>query len=135
MLRLIMIVGKMIIVVGLLSACSAEPSPAASTKQLTEADASRSIDLRAGDKLEVTLLGNPSTGFQWEAGSWDTSIIKLSGEPEFRPSSDALGAAGKTTLRFEAVAVGQTALKLIYHRPFEKDIPPAQTFEVTVTVK
>ena len=63
------------------------------------------------------------------------SIIKPSGEPEFKPSSDALGPAGKYILRFEAVAAGQTALKLIYHRPFEKDTPPAQIYDVTVTVE
>ncbi|MBM4429116.1 MAG: protease inhibitor I42 family protein, partial [Chloroflexi bacterium] len=42
---------------------------------------------------------------------------------------------GKMTLRFTGVAAGQTALKLIYHRSFEKDVPPVKTFEVTVVVK
>jgi len=39
------------------------------------------------------------------------------------------------TLRFETVEIGKTRLKLIYHRPFEKDVPPAETFEVTITVR
>jgi len=123
------------VIFGLLTAGSVEPTPAGSPQQLTEADDGRTIELRVGGKLEVALEGNPTTGFQWEVGGGDTSIITLSGEPEFKPSSDALGAGGKFTLRFEAAAVGQTMLKLIYHRPFEKDAPPSRTFEVTVCVK
>jgi predicted secreted protein len=38
-------------------------------------------------------------------------------------------------LHFEAVAVGQTTLDLVYHRPWEKDVPPARTFGVTIVVK
>ena len=102
---------------------------------LTEADAGSSSELRVGDKLEVTLPGSPTTGFQWEIGSVDTSILRPTGEPEFKSSSDALGSGGQFAFRFKAVAPGQTTLKLIYHRPFEKDTPPAQTFEVTATVK
>jgi inhibitor of cysteine peptidase len=126
-----------IVMVGFLCACSATaaPAPTPSTRQLTEADAGRSIELRAGDKLEVTLPGNPTTGFQWDVSVGDTAILRPSGEPEFAPSSSAVGGGGTITLRFAAVGTGQMGLTLIYHRPFEKDVPPAQTFEVTVTVR
>ena len=134
-LRFIILLGGTAVVFGVLTACGAPPTPAAPIQSLTEADAGRSIELRAGDALEVTLPGNASTGFQWEVKSVDTSILKPGGEPEFKASSNALGSSGQFTLRFGAVAPGQTQLQLIYHRPFEKDTPPAQTFEVTVTVK
>jgi len=126
-----------IVIVGLLCACgaAAAPVPTPSTKRLTEADAGRSIELRAGDKLEVALPGNPTTGFQWDVSVGDTAILRPSGEPEFEPSSSAVGGGGTITLRFAAVGTGQMGLTLIYHRPFEKDVPPAQTFEVTVTVR
>jgi inhibitor of cysteine peptidase len=135
MLRLVIIVGDVVAIVGLLSACGAEPPPAAPLKRLTEADAGRAIELRVGDELEITLPGKPSAGFEWEVGSGDTSIIKLTGEPGFTPSSNAFGATGQFTLHFEAIAAGQTALNLVYRRPFEKDTPPTQIFEVNVTVK
>ena len=78
-----------IVIVGLLCACSATaaPAPTPSTKQLTEVDAGRSIELRGGDKPEVTLPGNPTTGFQWEVSVGDTAILRPSGEPKFEPSS------------------------------------------------
>ena len=134
-MRSIILLSGTVVVLGLLTACGAPATPAASSQSLTEADAGRSIGLRVGDKLEVTLPGNPTTGFQWEVGSLDTSVLKPIGEPEYKPSSNALGSGGQFTFHFEAVTPGQTTLQLIYHRPFEKDTPPAQTFEVTVTVK
>lgn len=59
MLRLILIVFA-----GLLYACSAQGSSEQSTRPLTEADNGRSMELQVGDELEVTLPGNPTTGFQ-----------------------------------------------------------------------
>lgn len=130
MLRLILI-----ILAGLLYACAPEGPPEQSNMQLTEADAGRLIELRVGDKLEITLPGNPTTGFQWEVSAVDSAILQPIGEPQFEPSSDAVGSGGKVTLSFEAVGVGQTDLKLIYHRPFEENVAPIQTFEVKVTVR
>src|SRR6185503_21106053 len=102
MLRLILIA-----ITSLLYACAAETSQEQSTIQLTEADAGRLVELRVGDALEVTLPGNPTTGFQWEMNVVDSAILQQIGEPEFEPSSNAVGSGGNVTLRFEAVGVGQ----------------------------
>jgi predicted secreted protein len=32
---------------------------------LTEADAGRTIELRTGDRLSISLGGNPTTGYSW----------------------------------------------------------------------
>jgi inhibitor of cysteine peptidase len=122
---------------GLLCGCSVvlAPVPTPLTKRLTEADAGHSIELRANDRLEVTLPGNPTTGFQWDVRDVNTTILQPIGESEFEPPSRAVGRGTQITLRFAAVGSGQTELKLIYHRSFEQDVPSAQTFEVTVTVR
>jgi len=130
MLRLILVV-----IVSLLYACSAEASSEKSTKPLTEADDGRLIELKIGGKLEIILPGNPTTGFQWEVSEINSAILEPIGEPKFEPSSNAVGSGGNVTLRFEAVGTGQTELKLIHHRPFEENVPPMQTFEVTITVR
>ncbi len=135
MLRLIKLVGDTIIIVGVLSACGAQSSPAGATKRLNEADAGRSINLRVGDQLNITLAGNPTTGYQWEVGTGNAAVLRSRGEPEFVSSSSAIGSGGKVTLHFDAVATGTVELKLIYHRSFEKQAPPAETFEVTIIVR
>ena len=125
---------NLIVFAGLLYACGARGSSEQSIRNLTEADNGRSIELKVGDVLEVTLPGNPTTGFQWEVDSVDSAILRQIGEPEFKPSNNAVGSGGNFTLRFEAVGTGQTELKMIHHRSFEENVPPIQTFEVTITV-
>ena len=88
-----------------------------------------------GDILEVMLKGNPTTGYMWEVASVDASILMQVGKTEFKADSKLLGAGGKIIMRFKAAGAGQTSLRLVYHRSFEKNVPPLKTFEVTIVVK
>jgi inhibitor of cysteine peptidase len=93
------------------------------------------IELQQGQTLEICLEGNPSTGYTWEMVESEGSILRQVGEIEFKAASDLAGAPGTQTLRFEAVESGQMELKLVYHRPWEKDVEPLETFTVQVTVR
>lgn len=103
--------------------------------KLTEKEAGKSVEVANGGTLEITLEGNPTTGYTWEVDAVDEKILKLEGEPDFDAASDAVGAGGMMTLKFNAESAGETDLKLVYHRPWEEDEAPAETFEVSVTVK
>jgi inhibitor of cysteine peptidase len=105
------------------------------TQTIEASDAGKTVSLAVGDTLEVTLEGNPSTGYGWEAVSLDTSILKQVGEPAFTPSSTLVGSAGQMTLRFEAAGSGQTTLHLVYHRSWETGVAPLKSFDVTVQVE
>ena len=103
---------------------------------LTEKDAGRKVALKVGDTLEVTLAANPTTGYNWFVEKMKSGALKQEGEPAFKPDAPGrIGAGGKMTFKFQAVAAGETALKFGYKRPWEKKEPPAKTFEVNVTVK
>ncbi len=104
------------------------------TKTIGANDAGKTISLTVGDTLEVTLEGNPTTGFNWAADSLDTSILKQVAEPTFTPSSTAIGAGGQVVLRFEMVGAGKTMLHLIYHRSWETGVAPEKTYDVAVEV-
>ena len=104
------------------------------TLTLGEPQAGSQAVLQAGDMLQVNLEGNPSTGYMWSVESLDAAVLKVVGEPEFHPASSALGASGTVMYRFKAVGTGQTTLKLIYSRPFEKGVPPLKTFAASVLV-
>lgn len=115
---------------------SIECSPSAGVQvKLSGEDTASTIDIVVGDTLEIVLKGNPTTGYMWEVASVDTTVLSQVCEPEFRPKSDARGSGGKMIMRFKAVSAGHTLLKLIYHRPFEKNKPPVRVFSVTVIVK
>lgn len=103
--------------------------------KLTKDDGGKSVEVAKGGMLEVVLEGNPTTGYTWEVGTIDDKVLKLEGEPGFKADSNAVGAGGVMTLKFKAEGAGKTDLKLVYHQPWEKDQPPAETFEVAVTVK
>lgn len=103
--------------------------------QLTEMDSGETVKLNSGGTMEVKLKGNPTTGYTWTVAVVDLRILIQMGEAKFDPETNARGAGGTITIRFKAVAVGKTSLKLIYHRPFEKEKPPLKAFAVDVEVR
>ncbi|NTV65976.1 MAG: protease inhibitor I42 family protein [Oscillochloris sp.] len=104
------------------------------TRQLREQDADTPIDLQAGDRLELLLEGNPTTGYGWEQIGGAETIMKPADKPAFTAESRLVGAGGTYTFSFSAVAVGQTSIVMVYHRSFEPDVPPLKTFTVPVVV-
>jgi len=117
------------------SFCASAQCAQKNTLKLTEQDAGRTVDMRVGELLEVTLRGNPTTGYMWDVQSVDPNILKPADQLEFQADSKLIGSPGKLTLRFEATRAGKTPLRLIYHRPWEKNVEPIDTFEVTVVIK
>lgn len=120
------------LLVAVLASCG-QPRPAVT--RLTAIDAGSTVTLRVGDSLDVALEGNPTTGYTWEMAPGAGSLLEQKGEREFKPNSSALGAGGVFKLRFKAIRQGEAQLKLIYHRTFEPNVPPLQTFEVKLVVR
>lgn len=110
-------------------------SPGGSTRQLHEQDTGQTVELRAGDRLEVVLAGNPTTGYRWEQTGGDAAILQPEGEPSFTADSTLVGAGGTFGFSFAAAAAGQTTLTLVYRRSFEPDVPPLRTFEAPIVVR
>ena len=104
------------------------------TVRLTHADAGSTIKLHPGDILEIALPANPTTGYAWEVRPGAETVLTQKGVPEFRQDSALLGAGGLMTFRFDALAVGDVPLSLIYHRTFEPGVPPLRTFAINVKV-
>jgi inhibitor of cysteine peptidase len=83
----------------------------------------------------VSLPGNPTTGYSWEVSEGDDQILQQDGEWSFTADSKKIGAPGMFSLPFKTAGAGKTTLKLIYHRSFEKDVAPLNTFTVTILVE
>jgi predicted secreted protein len=95
------------------------------------------LDLRAGERVEIRLPGNRSTGYRWvlvdpvppmvrqvEAARYDAVRTDLSGAP------------GTETWLFEAAARGAGQLMFEYRRPFDPPtVPPAQRSSYRVEVR
>jgi len=106
------------------------------TVTLREVDTGRTVELKRGDQLILELEGNPTTGFQWQVQDMDAGILKQQGDAEFKSDQQgAMGGGGLFVLTFAATGTGSTPLRLIYHQTWDKETPPAKTFEVTVSVQ
>ncbi|MGV8057055.1 MAG: protease inhibitor I42 family protein [Smithellaceae bacterium] len=103
---------------------------------LTESANLRNIKMSRGDNLEITLEGNPTTGYIWEKVEGDSAILFQQGNYKYIPAKPSLvGSGGKFVFTFRGAAAGRTKLHVIYHRTFEKNTAPVKTFEITVIVK
>lgn len=76
-----------------------------------------------------------STGYRWEAGFYNQSVLKPYGEPEFFSTSTNLDVEESQTLHFEAIGEGETELVLVYRRSSEEEDLNQRRFEVDVAVK
>jgi inhibitor of cysteine peptidase len=103
--------------------------------KLGVADSGRTVELAKGQTVVITLEANPTTGYTWAVAELEEHILQRVGEIEFKPQSDLVGAPGVQTLRFQAADPGQTALKLVYHRPWEKGVEPLKSFSLQVVVR
>jgi inhibitor of cysteine peptidase len=96
------------------------------------------VELQAGQVLVVALESNPTTGYRWEVSEVDEKVLSQLGEAEFREAptegEQMVGVGGTETFRFES-APGTTTLTLVYHRSWETDVEPLETFTVEVTVQ
>ena len=97
-------------------------------------DNGRLIELNEGQKLVITLESNPTTGYSWNIAELDESMLKQEGDIEFISESNLIGSPGVEIIKFNAVKSGQTTLKLIYHRSWEEDVKPIETFSIQVKV-
>ena len=112
-------------------------SASGGTLKLTETDNGKAFSIKTGETVELTIAGNPTTGYQWTADLSDASagLLEQIGEPVYRPDvtdEDVVGSGGIYTFTFKAVAAGDATLRLVYERSFE-DVDPIQTFEVALT--
>jgi len=111
------------------------------TSREIEVDASdkgRQIELEQNQILVITLPFNPGTGYRWEVAETEASILRQLGEAVFEVSDlgepPPPGKGGAETCCFEATDAGQMTLELVYHRPWEEDVDPLETFSIQVVV-
>jgi inhibitor of cysteine peptidase len=98
------------------------------------------IEVDVGRILVLTLESNPSTGYSWEVIEAGGVALEQVEGPLFKIDAEegevpAPGTGGWEIFRFEAKASGETALELVYHRPWEEGVEPLETFSLRVVVR
>lgn len=129
-----------------LSACAAAPAPTGTPEPavlpddgIVRPDGAGPVALKAGQVLEIALMANASTGYQWQVVSDGAPALARTTGPATPPPMDTQppmpGAPGIARWWFRAEQPGNVTVKLEYRRPWEKDVPAAETAEYAVTVE
>jgi predicted secreted protein len=111
-----------------------DQEPARMVVEVTEDDAGSRVELRSGDLLQVTLACQPGTGYSWVAADPAPPFLSLESE-EFLDGDGTPGGQGAHRLVFVAGDEGPgdaAVLRLDLRRPWEQDVPPTASFELTV---
>lgn len=116
------------------------PSTATADKELalTADNDGETITLKVGQEFTIALKSNPSTGYGWEAIPLPEPVVEQVGEATYTPDENSdrrVGVGGTSTFRFKAVAAGKGPLKLVYRRPWERNVAPATSFSVKLVVE
>ena len=105
--------------------------------QVSPESQSEQRTVKVGEAFELRLDANVTTGYAWEVAELDESKVRLVSNDylESQASGQMVGAGGQSVLRFEALAKGQTRIKLVYRRAWETGVEPISTYTVELTVQ
>lgn len=96
----------------------------------TYTDLDQVIEVQKGEKFQINLESNPTTGYRWDFDIEADFLLLV--EQEFEPESDLIGAGGTETFQFSASTRGETKIRFFYHRPWEEQSIKEKIFKVKV---
>lgn len=76
------------------------------------------ITAKVGEKFEIKLKSNPSTGYSW-AADYDEKYLELREQEFERKRMSPPGTPGKEEWEFKALRPGKTTITMFYKRPWE----------------
>lgn len=86
------------------------------------------------------LAANPTTGYVWEASAYDTKWIAVTHEYKSECKEKMVGCGGRdiwtAMAKPEAFvnAPHSILVTLVYHRPWEHNVPPTEEKKVLITI-
>jgi len=92
----------------------------------------RTIAVEPGDRLELQLEENRTTGFRWHIEDDECGVLILEHDAFSSSRNRVIGAGGIRELQFTVAKQGQATLRASNRRSWESLNPPHATFELTV---
>jgi inhibitor of cysteine peptidase len=115
------------------SGAEAEKAPK-TMLSLVETDNGRTIDVRLGETVQITLPENATTGFRWAIDHYDEDTLEaLATDPHY--SAKAVGSGGEVAFSFRAKKIGSGEIVLKHWRQWEGDASVTARFRVQVHVQ
>lgn len=99
---------------------------------IRQTEAGQTIEVRVGDRVEILLDENPSTGYRWEIVASDRELLTEIASSFLQSDAGRPGGGGVRRFELAVNAPGETTLVLELRRPWETEQAPAETFSVTI---
>jgi inhibitor of cysteine peptidase len=98
--------------------------------ELTYEDSGTERSVPVGERIELRLPENPTTGFRWQVAGLPVELQQI--EDRYEGAEQPRGAGGHRTIGFEALRPGDVTLHLEKRRSWEQD--PTDRFTVQLRV-
>ena len=95
----------------------------------------QTVTVSPGDRLELELEENPTTGFRWYLDDDSSGVLILEHDAFTHLPDGPSGAGGTRELVFAIAKSGQATLRASYRRSWERQKPAKALFELTVSSK
>jgi inhibitor of cysteine peptidase len=107
-----------------------------SVVRVKQEDNGKTIHAKIGQSVEIVLSGNPTTGYSWTVSDIEGKALKQAGKVVYKAGEPQKpGSGGTFSAHLDAVTSGNSNVKMIYVRPWEKSAQPARMFSVSVEVE
>jgi inhibitor of cysteine peptidase len=104
------------------------------TATLTLADSGKSVEVRPGDTIAISLEENPTTGYRWAIDSLDQHSVTSMGDAH-TPAGSGVGGGGTRIFTLQAVKTNTTEVRFKLWREWEGDKSIIQRFDATIHVR
>ena len=102
---------------------------------LTQSDKGKSVAVRPGEVVCISLDENPSTGYRWELEHDDDQILRLLTSGYISDSGAGVGGGGQHVWKFMAENYGEVQLTMKHRRSWEGDKSAIELLEITIQIK
>ncbi len=117
--------------IGVLASCVGGSEPIV----LTDEDSGAEVEVESGERFEVHLESNPSTGFEWVVdGASVPEVVEVVSRSVEAADGDLVGAPATQVFVIEATRTGAGVLRFEYIRQFEDPVIPERIVEYIVGV-
>jgi inhibitor of cysteine peptidase len=101
---------------------------------LSETDNDRTVDIRLGETVRITLPENATTGYRWAIDRTSDELIEsLGSEPRY--TGNAVGSGGEIAFTFQAKKIGTGEIVLKHWRHWEGDASVTRRFRLRLNVQ
>jgi inhibitor of cysteine peptidase len=100
---------------------------------IAEKDDGRTVDVRVGDSVRISLPENATTGYRWAVDRYDEEFVEAVGsEPLY--TANAIGSGGEVVFIFKGKKIGSGEIVLKHWRHWEGDASITSRFRLRLNV-